>query len=162
MPVTARWASASGRNCLGRSDRLSGAKPPVGDRILEATPLRPPPRPQPQDPPMTKPMLPNRLPVDGSLRRQRRAMTRRQVLVTSSAFAISLITARARAGAGNPFTLGVAAGDPAPDGFVLWTRLAPEPLAADGLGGLRQPVAVLWEVGSDEAMRQIVRTGPVE
>jgi alkaline phosphatase D len=107
-------------------------------------------------------MLPNRLPVDGSLRRQRRAMTRRQVLVTSSAFAISLITARARAGAGNPFTLGVAAGDPAPDGFVLWTRLAPEPLAADGLGGLRQPVAVLWEVGSDEAMRQIVRTGTVE
>ena len=27
-----------------------------------------------------------------------------------------------------PFQLGVAAGDPAPDGFVIWTRLAPEPL----------------------------------
>ena len=24
---------------------------------------------------------------------------------------------------GNPFSLGVAAGDPSPDGFVLWTRL---------------------------------------
>ena len=27
-----------------------------------------------------------------------------------------------------PFTLGVAAGDPWPDGFVIWTRLAPHPL----------------------------------
>src|SRR5690606_30055930 len=26
-----------------------------------------------------------------------------------------------------PFTLGVASGDPTPDGVVLWTRLAPEP-----------------------------------
>ncbi|MBA2636827.1 MAG: PhoD-like phosphatase N-terminal domain-containing protein, partial [Solirubrobacterales bacterium] len=30
--------------------------------------------------------------------------------------------------AGDPFSLGVASGDPAPDGFVLWTRLAPAPL----------------------------------
>jgi phosphodiesterase/alkaline phosphatase D-like protein len=29
----------------------------------------------------------------------------------------------------NPFTLGVASGDPQPDGVVLWTRLAPEPFA---------------------------------
>ncbi len=28
----------------------------------------------------------------------------------------------------NPFTLGVASGDPDPQGIVLWTRLAPEPL----------------------------------
>jgi PhoD-like phosphatase, N-terminal domain len=28
-----------------------------------------------------------------------------------------------------PFSLGVASGDPLPDGVVLWTRLAPEPLA---------------------------------
>ncbi|MEJ7576782.1 MAG: PhoD-like phosphatase N-terminal domain-containing protein [Pyrinomonadaceae bacterium] len=28
----------------------------------------------------------------------------------------------------SPFTLGIASGDPAPDGFILWTRLAPEPL----------------------------------
>ena len=27
----------------------------------------------------------------------------------------------------NPFALGVASGDPAPDGFVIWTRLAPDP-----------------------------------
>jgi len=42
----------------------------------------------------------------------------------------------ARGRLGDPFTLGVASGDPAPDGFVLWTRLAPAPLAEDGLGGM--------------------------
>lgn len=26
-----------------------------------------------------------------------------------------------------PFTLGIASGDPLPDGVVLWTRLAPDP-----------------------------------
>jgi hypothetical protein len=31
-----------------------------------------------------------------------------------------------------PFTLGVASGDPSPDGMVLWTRIAPEPLEAGG------------------------------
>ena len=32
----------------------------------------------------------------------------------------------------DPFSLGVATGDPAPRDVVLWTRLAPEPLRADG------------------------------
>ncbi|HAQ36853.1 MAG TPA: alkaline phosphatase, partial [Alphaproteobacteria bacterium] len=46
---------------------------------------------------------------------------------------------------GDPFSLGVASGDPTPDGFVLWTRLAPLPL--EPLGGLgEQPVAVTLEV----------------
>jgi alkaline phosphatase D len=31
-----------------------------------------------------------------------------------------------------PFSLGVASGEPAADGFVIWTRLAPEPLAPWG------------------------------
>ena len=57
-----------------------------------------------------------------------------------------------------PFTLGVAAGDPAPDGFVLWTRLAPEPQAADG-GMPPHDVAVRWEVAEDAAFRRIVRSG---
>src|SRR5688500_7073131 len=35
-----------------------------------------------------------------------------------------------------PFSLGVASGDPLPDGVVLWTRLAPDPLAEDGRGGM--------------------------
>ncbi|MFY8113621.1 MAG: PhoD-like phosphatase N-terminal domain-containing protein, partial [Rhabdaerophilum sp.] len=29
---------------------------------------------------------------------------------------------------GDPFTLGVASGDPDRTGFVIWTRLAPKPL----------------------------------
>src|SRR5688572_2458418 len=32
-----------------------------------------------------------------------------------------------------PFQLGVASGDPASDGFVLWTRLAPKPLEGGGM-----------------------------
>jgi alkaline phosphatase D len=59
----------------------------------------------------------------------------------------------------DPFTLGVAAGDPLADGFVIWTRLAPDPLAPDGRGGLSGAVEVAWEVASDEAMRQVVRRG---
>jgi alkaline phosphatase D len=34
------------------------------------------------------------------------------------------------------FALGVASGDPTSEGFVLWTRLAPDPLALDGHGGM--------------------------
>ena len=57
-----------------------------------------------------------------------------------------------------PFSLGVAAGDPSPDGFVIWTRLAPEPLEAHG-GMAMAPVKVTWEVGSDENLRTIVAYG---
>ena len=47
----------------------------------------------------------------------------------------------------NPFSLGVASGDPSPDGFVLWTRLAQLPLDDDGLGGMGQGVRrVEWQV----------------
>ncbi|MGN9804991.1 PhoD-like phosphatase N-terminal domain-containing protein [Micromonospora sp. L32] len=48
-----------------------------------------------------------------------------------------------------PFTLGVASGDPLPDGVVLWTRLAPDPLAADGTGGMPPHVVpVVWQVAA--------------
>jgi len=61
-----------------------------------------------------------------------------------------------------PFTLGVASGDPSPDGFVLWTRLAPGPLAIDGLGGMPdRDVEVTWEVATDEAMTDVVASGTV-
>ncbi|MGP4113499.1 alkaline phosphatase D family protein [Streptomyces sp. 4N509B] len=61
----------------------------------------------------------------------------------------------------DPFTLGVASGDPLPDGVVLWTRLAPDPLAEDGLGGLgtRWTVPVRWQVAEDERFRRVVRSG---
>ncbi|MBC3192719.1 alkaline phosphatase D family protein [Pseudonocardia sp. C8] len=59
-----------------------------------------------------------------------------------------------------PFTLGVASGDPAPDGVVLWTRLAPRPDAEDGRGGMPdRPVDVEWEVAEDEAFTRVVRRG---
>ncbi|MGO3928084.1 alkaline phosphatase D family protein [Rhodopseudomonas pseudopalustris] len=57
----------------------------------------------------------------------------------------------------DPFTLGIASGDPAPDGFVLWTRLAPEPLEARG-GMTAHPVEVTVEIAHDPAMSRILRT----
>ncbi|WP_369062252.1 alkaline phosphatase D family protein [Caulobacter sp. 73W] len=59
---------------------------------------------------------------------------------------------------GYPFTLGVAAGDPWPDGFVVWTRLAPKPFAEAGGMGPR-PVTVKWEVAEDERFAVIARSG---
>ena len=56
------------------------------------------------------------------------------------------------------FTLGVASGDPLPDGIVLWTRLAADPLARGGGMG-RVPVPVEWEIATDHAMRQVVARG---
>ncbi len=57
-----------------------------------------------------------------------------------------------------PFQLGVAAGDPLPDGFVIWTRLAPRPLEP-GYGMPRQAMAVSWEVAADAGFATVVRSG---
>lgn len=63
---------------------------------------------------------------------------------------------------GNPFTLGVASGDPTSDGVVLWTRLAPNPLAPDGFGGMPdQPVSVDYEVAFDERFSAVAKRGTV-
>lgn len=60
----------------------------------------------------------------------------------------------------DPFTLGVASGDPAVDGVVIWTRLAPDPLADDGLGGMSaRAVDVEWEVAGDERFTRIEQRG---
>jgi alkaline phosphatase D len=58
---------------------------------------------------------------------------------------------------GNLFALGVASGEPLPDGVVLWTRLAPDPLNGGGMPDA--PVRVRWEVAEDEALRRVVRRG---
>jgi alkaline phosphatase D len=57
------------------------------------------------------------------------------------------VRAAAYSGAGtvlpaNLFTLGIASGDPAPDGVVLWTRLAPDPLHGGGMPARSVPVRV--------------------
>jgi alkaline phosphatase D len=64
--------------------------------------------------------------------------------------------------AGNPFSLGVASGAPRPDGFVLWTRLAPEPLSSNpetpgGMSGA--DVTLRYEIASDPGLTKIVRRG---
>ena len=63
----------------------------------------------------------------------------------------------------DPFSLGVASGEPAPDGFVLWTRLAPVPLWSDPAapGGLvGGDVTLTYEIAADPGMRTIVQSGP--
>ncbi|WP_037069103.1 alkaline phosphatase D family protein [Pseudonocardia acaciae] len=64
---------------------------------------------------------------------------------------------------GPVFTLGVASGDPSPDGMVLWTRLARDPLAEDGLGGMpggaASTVDVGWELATDQRFAEVVQRG---
>lgn len=75
--------------------------------------------------------------------------------------ATGLLAGRARSQpifAGYPFQLGVAAGEPAPDGFVIWTRLAPLPLEP-GHGMPARTVPVAWEVAADAGFRTIVHKG---
>lgn len=58
----------------------------------------------------------------------------------------------------NPFTLGVASGDPDSSSVVLWTRLAPEPL--DPFGGMANAaVEVKWELASDENFKTVIKSG---
>src|ERR1700730_12289247 len=102
---------------------------------------------------------------------KRHFATRRTFLKAATGFAgLALspaIIGRASAGGlawakGDPFVLGVAAGDPMPDGFVIWTRLAPEPLSADPKtsGGMRGPdLPVAYEIAKDPAFNDIVRKG---
>ena len=57
-----------------------------------------------------------------------------------------------------PFSLGVASGDPLPDGVVLWTRLAPRPL--ESAGGMPPAAIELgWEVARDRLFRVIEQKG---
>lgn len=99
-------------------------------------------------------------------------LDRRKLLQYSGAGAAALIfgagpyTAKAEKGAprfpAHPFKLGVASGDPHPDGVVLWTRLAPKPLDADpatpgGMPAVTVPVS--WEVAEDEHFAHVVKHG---
>ncbi|WP_396213063.1 alkaline phosphatase D family protein [Gemmatimonas sp.] len=60
----------------------------------------------------------------------------------------------------NPFTLGVASGEPLDTGVVLWTRLAPNPLFGGGMS--EAAVTVRWEIATDDRFRRIVQRGDVE
>ena len=57
-----------------------------------------------------------------------------------------------------PFTLGIASGDPLPDGVVIWTRLAPSPFEVGGGVG-RGAHPVQWQVATDPGFTRVVRSG---
>src|ERR1700726_929089 len=92
-------------------------------------------------------------------------VNRRSFLVATTSLAAAALWSSRSVGAvqGNPvfsdypFALGVASGDPAPDGVVLWTRLAPKPLEGGGMPP--EPVEVSWQVAEDEAMTRVARAG---
>jgi len=89
------------------------------------------------------------------------APTRRTWLRASAALGAALVAPRFLTAqtpvrlVGPAFTLGVASGYPRPDGFTLWTRLAPIPLSLDG-GMPAARVRVDVEVALDEAFAQVV------
>src|SRR4028119_163601 len=56
----------------------------------------------------------------------------------------------------NPFTLGVASGNPKEDSVVLWTRLAPNPLSGGGMGTAGN-VEVPLEIATDSSFTNVVR-----
>lgn len=57
----------------------------------------------------------------------------------------------------DPFTLGVASGDPDPVSVVLWTRLAPDPLNGGGMPG--DDIAVTWEISDSAGFATVAATG---
>src|SRR5262245_18326078 len=59
----------------------------------------------------------------------------------------------------DPFTLGIASGNPGPASIVLWTRLAPTPFAPGGGLDREDAIPVQWELAADEGMRKIVQSG---
>lgn len=93
-------------------------------------------------------------------------LSRRAFLGTAASFATAALIANQLRGAAttrptfgaDPFSLGIASGDPLPHGIVLWTRLAPKPLEPDGGMG-RDPVEVSWQIAADDSMRRVVQRG---
>lgn len=57
----------------------------------------------------------------------------------------------------DPFTLGICSGDPLPDGIVLWTRLALDPLNGGGMPA--ENIEVDWILAEDEQLKRIVKRG---
>lgn len=87
-------------------------------------------------------------------------LTRRSLFSSALALAVTnslpLRSAPAKWG-GNPFSLGVASGEPTSDGIVLWTRLAPKPLEGGGMPN--ENVEIRWVISEDESLKRIARRG---
>ena len=59
------------------------------------------------------------------------------------------------------FSLGVASGDPTSEAIILWTRLASDPLSADG-GAPKGAVEIAYDVASDEDFNDLVISDTVK
>ncbi|WP_330468063.1 alkaline phosphatase D family protein [Streptomyces longwoodensis] len=118
-------------------------------------------------------MPPRREPArhPATFRAAARRIGRRRFLTTGAAamalaFAVDLprtgVAAAAEMNAAridsDPFTLGIASGDPQPGSVVLWTRLAPAPYQPDG-GLPAERIDVDWEVARDPAFATVVSRG---
>lgn len=80
----------------------------------------------------------------------------------ATAGAVTLPLTAAQAAVPFPFKLGIASGEPAADSVVLWTRLAPSPLNADGQGGMANAdVTVDWQVSTTDTFSSLVASGSV-
>ncbi|MCZ6743037.1 MAG: alkaline phosphatase D family protein, partial [Alphaproteobacteria bacterium] len=96
-----------------------------------------------------------------------RIISRRRLLAYASKFSAQALLfsffwdkafAQADPGKTGLFKLGVASGEPEPDGMVLWTRLAPRPTSRRG-GMPNEPAQVAWEIAKDSDMSTVVRRG---
>lgn len=94
-------------------------------------------------------------------------LNRRDLLRRAAALAAASIASSGAAGgharvaqrkfSAYPFSLGVASGDPVGDGFIIWTRLAPNPFDRSSLPD--ETIPVIWEIARDERMLNIVKRG---
>jgi alkaline phosphatase D len=96
---------------------------------------------------------------DPVLDRGRRSFVTRSLALLGAATVVPAFVRHSLANTftSDPFTLGVASGCPRPDGIVLWTRLAPDPLQADAMDPV--PMRVDWRIAEDEAFARTVAQG---
>jgi alkaline phosphatase D len=92
-------------------------------------------------------------------------MSRRSLLKMTTAVGLAggyLLTGESFAEAldlpSSSFQYGVAAGDPLPNGFMIWTRVTPDPSASPG-SGLGAATLVRWIVTTDVALTVVVASG---
>ncbi|MFK3984292.1 alkaline phosphatase D family protein [Micromonospora sp. NPDC050397] len=82
-------------------------------------------------------------------------VNRRQLLAaTAGGVAAALLPGQAALAAlpSTPFAMGVASGDPTERSVVLWTRLAPDPIATDsGMSGQPDTISVHWRLATSAA-----------
>lgn len=87
-------------------------------------------------------------------------LTRRTLLQTTAAAGLAAPSIlRAQSWFSDyPFALGVASGEPASDGFVIWTRIAPRPFEHHS-GVPMSALPLTWEVAEDDRFRTIAAKG---